>query len=295
MIPQSLPGTYSGGESSRGFGSRLRSACVSRLSAVDPIVLVMWSAVLGAMLAGFVLTGVPVDLAVDGCVEHRQTHQLTVDGLLRETGLALGANDLVSPPPTTRLRRNMRVDVSSARRIVVHVDGGTIEMHTQATLLGDVLTEAGVVLQPHDQIFVAERPISADQLLPAFEATETPATDVCPLRWSSLPVNVAVKRALHVEMYDGNDVTEFFTAQPTVGLALYEQGVPVYVADLVTPSLSETIQEDAKIRIERSFPVTISADGRTRHTRTREKMVGHVLAQAGILLQGKDYVTPGLE
>jgi 3D (Asp-Asp-Asp) domain-containing protein len=50
-----------------------------------------------------------------------------------------------------------------------------------------------------------------------------------------------------------------------------------------------------QVYIERSTPVSISADGREIRTRTQQETVGDVLAQEGVSLMGQDYSLPAAQ
>ena len=272
------------------------SAAAARLRSIRLIPLVTWVTLIGLMVAGYALTGSQVTLTINGHTQRRFTHQLTVEGLLKEADLNLNVNDVVSLPLDTRIARGLKVEVQLARWVILEADGQIIETYTQAQALGDLLAQVDVSMKPQDELMIDGQPQQMDQMLRAVAQDEEPDSASVPLniRATSRPIFITVIRAVPVELSEGEENTTFYTTKLTVGEALYAQGIPVYLGDLVVPGLTETIEAGSHIHIERSTPVTISADGKTISTRTRGETVADVLAQEGLLLQGEDRVIPGL-
>jgi 3D (Asp-Asp-Asp) domain-containing protein len=92
----------------------------------------------------------------------------------------------------------------------------------------------------------------------------------------------------------GSSPLHFFTTAHTVGEALYQAGIILYLADQVRPSFSSPIEPGTRIAIDRSVPVTVQVDGQTLRTRTHRVTVGDVLSDMGVSLQGLDYAEPDL-
>ena len=108
-------------------------------------------------------------------------------------------------------------------------------------------------------------------------------------------MNIKIKRAVRiVVLEDERPPLHIETTAPTVGKALREAGITLYLADDVQPSFSSPIKAGTQVRIGRSVPVTVHADGHTYRTRTHSSTVGDVLADIGISLQGLDYAEPDL-
>jgi 3D (Asp-Asp-Asp) domain-containing protein len=94
---------------------------------------------------------------------------------------------------------------------------------------------------------------------------------------------------------DGGTPVEFHTTATTLGQALEEHGLTLFLGDKVTPGLQERLVPDMVVTILRSTPVQIRVDGHTIRTRTRADTVAGVLGQEGIALVGTDYVTPAMD
>jgi len=74
----------------------------------------------------------------------------------------------------------------------------------------------------------------------------------------------------------------------TVGDALKDADVKVYEGDIVTPAEDERLPDDGQIFIERSFWVTITADGETKSIWTTESSPQKLLTMADVALNPDD-------
>ena len=227
------------------------------------------------LIVGYQQTLMRLTLVADGEVRTVRTHQTTVRAVLREAGLALYPKDVAKPGLAAQVYVGGRITVHRARPVVVEVDGRIIEARTQMTDTFGILAELDVTVGAHDQIYVLS-PGSGDDM-------------------AGSPRRIRVDRAAAVEVREtGSPVLQFHTTAHTVGEALHEAGILLYVADDVRPSLSSPIEPGTGISIDRSVPVTIRKDGHTLRTRTRLATVADVLSDAGISLQGLDYAEPDL-
>jgi uncharacterized protein YabE (DUF348 family) len=104
-----------------------------------------------------------------------------------------------------------------------------------------------------------------------------------------------IQRAVPIYLDDGGHLATLYTTKSTVGEALHNEGVTLYLGDQVSPSLSSSISADMQVSIQRSRPATIQVDGRLIKTRTLGDTVSEALAQEGVTLLGKDYTEPGVD
>jgi len=234
------------------------------------------------LVVGYQRTLTPLTLVVDEQVRTLRTHQNTVEAVLREAGVTLYAEDMVEPALPERLFAGDTISVHRARPVWVKVDGRLIEARTQLTTTQDILAQLGVDVGPYD---VVREPAPANAAGANQPTGETP----------NAPLTIQVERALPVTVQEpGSPPLLFHTTARTVGQALREAGIVLYLADEVRPSFSSPIRPGTLIAINRSVPVTIHADGRTLRTRTHRFTVGDVLADAGVSLHGLDYAEPDL-
>jgi len=229
-------------------------------------------AMLGGLAAGYRSSLISVTLVVDGESRQVRTHQDTVGSFLLDTGLTLYAEDIVEPGLDQSLRPGMTVRVVCARPVLIQADGRTRLVRTHAVTPDQVLSEAGLSLAPHDRVVVESSPAGDDSLL-----------------------HVRVIRAVPITVHEDGRAFAFYTTASTVGGALREAGLTLYLADRVEPGLGQPLSSGMHIYVERSQPVAVRVDGRTIRTRTHRDLVGHVLADLGIVLTGQDYTHPPLD
>ncbi len=232
----------------------------------------------GLMILGYRWTGQPVSLTIDGQTTHLRTHQATVGGLLADRGIVLRPEDIVQPALDTPLKETTGITIKRARAVTLVVDGARRTAYTQAASPAAVLLDAGVELGPYDRVSVNNR----------IWAPESPFPD-------HHPVEVRVHRAVPFSLSDDGLTAQLWTTATTVGEALAEKGIPVYLADAVSVPLDTPMSAGLHIAIQRSQPVRILVDGREIHTRTRAETVADVLMQEGITLGKLDYTKPAVD
>jgi len=227
---------------------------------------------LGSLAAGYRTSLTPVTLMINDNPRRLYTHQDTVAALITDVGLELHPKDSIAPSPATPLRRGMTIRVEHARPVRVSVDGQSTTLQTRATSVNEILKEAQVTLGTYDDLSIQGN-----------LRGRSPEGDV---------PQITIRRAVPFTLRDGNRTTTFRTTAPTVGEALHQAGLTLYLADRVHPALSTRISPNMEIVLERSTPVTVLVDGRSVRTRTHSEHVGEVLANLGIVLTGQDYTNP---
>lgn len=105
---------------------------------------------LGEVSSITVLRTIEVDVVVDGEVTaHRGTFR-TVQGLLEDAGLAVGATQVLRPATRTALADGDRVTITSPRTVQLVADGETRTIETHVDTVGEVLALAGTELGAED-------------------------------------------------------------------------------------------------------------------------------------------------
>ena len=130
-------------------------------------------------------------------------------------------------------------------------------------------------------------PFALDAPVPALTTDELPHTFRRGYAWDfdvSRPMQMRVRRALEIKVDEGGLPYVVRTTAQTVGEALRNAGVTLYLGDRVLPSLGSSIEAGMWVYIERSTPVTLAYDGRVVKTRTRAQSVGESLSELGIVL-----------
>ncbi len=85
-----------------------------------------------------------------------RTYAGTVGDVLAVKDVVLLDNDEVRPSLETALTDGMVITVNRAVDVSISVDGQTLPVRTQCSVVGDLLNEAGVVLGPEDEVSPAQ-------------------------------------------------------------------------------------------------------------------------------------------
>jgi uncharacterized protein YabE (DUF348 family) len=251
-----------------------------------------------AMWAVWHGTARPVAVSVDGVTVTVHTHRRAVRELLVDLGVTLHPNDRVSPPVETLLHQTKGISVERARPVQIVVDGRTIQTASWATTPRELLTDAGVLFDAYDQVMVGDEPIGLDDPLPprAQVITRSRFAPVRPwARIEAFPLQVRVVRAVPIVVDDVGIPFVVRTTAATVGEALRQAEITIYLGDRVVPSLGSEVSTGLRVTIQRSVPVELEADGRTFRTRTRGDTVADALSEMRIGVSGRDRVEPALD
>jgi uncharacterized protein YabE (DUF348 family) len=243
-------------------------------------------------------TAQTVTVEVDGVRIRANTHRRTVRLLLLDLGLTLHPNDRVSPSLDERLRRVQRVSVQRARPVQMISDGRTIQTASFGRTPREVLIDAGVVVDPYDQVLVDGVVAGMEQQLPAVTPAVAPRRFFPVHNWAeTMPrlMQMRVVRALPITVDDGGLPFVIRTTAPTVGEALRQAEITIYLGDRVDPSLGSEVVTGLRVTIQRSKPVSVVVDNRIFRTRTLGTTVADALTEMKIGVTGEDRVEPALD
>lgn len=230
----------------------------------------------GAVALAVWLRPLSVTIAQSGAALPVYTRAETVADLLRQQGITLTEGDSIDPPIESTLQPDLVIQIARARVVSLMVDG---ELRVLRTSLGqpqDILALAGAELGESDRLVVDGTVVSAAQLAD----------------WPVPVTSITIQRAMQVSIDDDGTVQTITTTGATVGEALYDSGLTLYLADTVTPNIDTPITADMSISIRRARPVSIIADGERIETRAQGATVSDALADAGVALVGSDYAIP---
>jgi uncharacterized protein YabE (DUF348 family) len=218
-----------------------------------------------------------ITLVINGEQRSLRTPASTVNDLLLEQGITLMPDDMIAPAIQTPLSEGMVITLNPARTVTLTLNDTVQTIRTPFTTPYDILQEAGITLTEKDRLWL--------------DGTETDAAGL--LMWAIPVLDITLKRAVTVTIFDNGAEIPFTTAAGTVGEALYEAGITLYLTDIITPEVQTPVIENQQIRIQRAMPITIRADDATLVTRiTVGATVADALAQMGVILVGLDYVLP---
>jgi uncharacterized protein YabE (DUF348 family) len=277
------------------------SLVTSERRTTDPKPLVRLA--LGALTFAAVAVGVHgyrqparhVHLVLNGDTRELATRVDTVSALIDQLGLALTPADYVWPSPEASLSDGDTVRISQARRVRIDAGGFEVEVLTQHSDVMSILSEAGIAVSPADKILVDERVTEQAESPPSSSLRTVSSRSPRPLTQSSAPQRIIIQRAVPFVVSDDGVESTLVTTAGTVGEALLELGIQLYLGDTVVPDQGTPLVAGTHAFIERSTPIEIQADGRKLRIRTRAATVGEALAQENVALIGQDYCTPGAD
>jgi resuscitation-promoting factor RpfB len=242
--------------------------------------------VIAAVLAiGYNATIGSITLKIDGETRVVRTNQRSIENILRDADISILPEDLVVPDYSATLNDHQStITVQHARSITIDVDGQTKQFRSRATALAEIFKQANIKVGTHDRISVNGRVASQGS-----DTTQLNAPSVIDLK----PVTIQIKRAVPIEI--GSNAQKLESAADTIGQALAEANVQVYLADRITPDLATPLQSNLQVVIEPSMPINVQVDGQLLKTRTRRSTVGEVLNDLGVTLLGEDYTQPATD
>jgi uncharacterized protein YabE (DUF348 family) len=246
------------------------------------------------MILGYVSTQREVSLLINDQPFTVRTHQTSVGALLDELGIPLAVEDIVMLPLDTPLADTGQIDIRKALPVALEADGRRLDLRTHARTAEDFLREAGINLSRYDHIIVEDEVVDPQALLPYQSSVDLTGRNPA-LLWRQRPMQIEVLRAVPITVHDGAVPVTVQTTAPTVGQALLEEGIILYLGDGVIPTLGEQVSAGLEVYIQRSKPLVILADGRRIKTRSHGETVAEVLNQETIELVDKDYTIPDKE
>jgi uncharacterized protein YabE (DUF348 family) len=223
-------------------------------------------------------TSKSIVIVLDGRSIAWQTHARTVAGALREAGLSIDPADLVRPSPSDGIVSGAVIEVERAHDVAVEIDGVTSTVHTTQRQAADILAEAGWPVYPGDRLWVDGLPAAAMES-----------------RRSSPPSRIRLVRARSLTVNDRGSRRTVPSAAPTVGEALWENGLPLREGDQILPGAGSGLAGPTGIAYSPALPIEIRVDGQVLTTYAPPVTVGEALARAGIGLSGLDRAEPGFQ
>jgi uncharacterized protein YabE (DUF348 family) len=217
-----------------------------------------------------------VTLSVDGQSTSVTTYTFKVGNLLHAWDIPLSPLDELSPSQDTWLKNGDQVTLVNAIPVQILADGQIKSLYSADRIPSNLLTAAGVVVLPGDQVFSNGQVIDPSQPFPEN------------IKSLSLQIVPSVNYTLTV---DGKTSDLSSTAQ-TLGSALWVAGYTLFAADQLTPTAYTPLTTGLTATLKRSRQVTIHVQESSVITRTAASTVGEALKDAGLSLQALDYSLP---
>ncbi len=219
-----------------------------------------------------------VTIIIDGDAFPARARGSTVADVLASLNIDSESGDLIQPPPITAIQPDMIIRIDRARSVMLSVDGDVRLLWTPLTNPAELLASEGILVGDSDVIVIDGTPATLNDLA----------------SWPIPVAAVAVRHMLpiYVEI-EGEEVPrQIMTTHETVGDALYDAGITLYLSDSISVDLNTLVQRDMTIRVTRARPVSIVVDGETVRARAQGSTVANALADAGVALNGLDYAIP---
>ena len=197
-----------------------------------------------------------------------------------------------------RIEDGLRITVERPRPFRITADGREILVSSWAGTLADLLADAGIFFDPHDQVLVNSVADGWNEALSAVPVQLTQPIFGSGRAWGDGdrdPVEVEINRSYLLTVEDGSIPYTIRTLEETVGEALRGADITVYLGDHVQPNLGTPVSTGLRVRILRSTPISLFVDGRLHKTRSLSSTVGDALAEMGVGLSGLDEVLPSLD
>ncbi len=264
----------------RAVGSRTRPLRRLSPALVDSLIILAAIALLAVLWALFTR---PVTITVDGYADSVRTRRATVGALLGDLGLALSPLDRVTPPPATRLDGSTAITIERARPVRLFVDGRDITASTWGSSVRDAFVDADIAVDLYDRAQINGVEMALDEALPPAVVDVAATTYDRGYAWSGLhtdPLQIRLRRAIPMRVEEGGAPYEVRTTAPTVGEALRQAQVTLYLGDRVNPSMGSSVTAGLRVLIERSTPISVMADGARHKTRVQAGDVGDALSDA---------------
>jgi len=291
------------------------------------------AAVIVGLWALWNFTATPVEIVVDGHSLTINTHRRAVGSLLSDLGLTLdqlgelqtaqtnvgtvttlgllqpgtGAGEgstrqfeevRISHSLDTRIVNGMRIRVDRPRPFHIYADGRETLISSWASTPVELLRDAGIPFNTYDRLAINGEPASWDQEIPRDPPQLNPSLFGIGSLWGQIgndPLRVEIDRSALLVIDEGSIPYTIHTMSETVGEALLDAQITIYLGDNVQPSLGTPVSTGMRVLIQRSTPISLLADGRLYKTRTLSRTVGEALAEIGIGLAGLDEVSPSLD
>jgi uncharacterized protein YabE (DUF348 family) len=163
----------------------------------------------------------------------------------------------------------------TAPRVRLVVDGQARDIAAGDRVPLHMLANAGVAFSPADRVLMNGIPVPLDQ----------------PIQPQTV-FTLQLRRAVPVTLVAPNGQITVTTAASSVGEALREAGVPLFVSDRVEPPVETSLASGMTVTITPGRELTVQAAGQTVRVRSSAATIGQVLAEAGLPLVGLDSATP---
>ncbi len=218
----------------------------------------------------------PVIWSVDGIAVTLETRADTVREFLLEQGVYPSPNDRLTPGLDTPIEANQSIRLDRAQLVQVTINQQSQHVYSVQPQPNAILDQLGITLNPFDEVWIDGQQVSHAQLAD----------------WSAPLRQIEIRPAIEVTIVQRGNAQTLLTTARTVGDALFEAQIPLYLADSVSIDLSTPLTAGMEIQIQPAYQITIEADGQALQSRVQGTTVANALSSMGVVLAGLDYTIP---
>lgn len=216
-----------------------------------------------------------VQVIINGDTVQVQTRSITVAGVLRDAGISLISQDRVTPALNSLVWVKQTISIDKARQVTIITPDNRLLINSLDTIPAAWLTQAGITLQPGDQLLRNTEPVDPEKPLVKAEQYVL----------QYLP---AVKMTIQY----GDQTVSQSTSASSVLKALWQAGIIPTAADRVSAPLDGFPSEYPRIDIQPARDIHVVFEGTILYGKSGASLVSEALAEVGIVLQGLDYAIP---
>jgi uncharacterized protein YabE (DUF348 family) len=190
--------------------------------------------VLGAAVSvsAYELTKNTVTISMNGKEKQVQTHAETVEGILKENGIAVGKHDKVTPGLDTKVKDQMKIKWVESNQVTIKVDDDERKVWTTAGTVEELLAQEKIKVSEHDQL------------------SPQPDTNI------KDGLTVELEKAFQVKLNDGGKEKQIWTTSITVADLLKQNKIQLSELDRVEPGKDALVKEGAQVKVIRVEKVT---------------------------------------
>ena len=223
--------------------------------------------------------GIQVSIDHDGAIQTVKTRLDTVGELLSQLKLELPVKASLSHSAGDPLVDDMVIRIFPARDVTIITNGDEGQFQTPLQNPWDILVSAGISVDAADKVWVNGALANVDALP----------------NWTVPAQHIRIRRAVRLTVVDDGLQSTLLTNADSIGDALYDAGIRLYLTDQVTPSLETAPSAEMTVHIKRALPIKLLVDGVTIDARSNAARVGEALVELNAPLFGLDYVLPPAE
>ncbi|WP_079504218.1 G5 and 3D domain-containing protein [Mesobacillus jeotgali] len=157
------------------------------------------------------------------------------------------------------------------KTVALTLDGEERVIKTHANTIQDIFNDLNISLRSEDYLSLAANTEVKNNL------------------------SIVWKPAKQVEVIQDQEKKRYWTAADTVADFLKEQNIVINEHDKLSPNPDAKLKQDAKIAIQRAFPLKVVVGGKEQDVWSTSTTVADFLSQQGITLNKMDRVEPALK